>query len=123
MAAASRTMLGLSKSATSPKPKKSGDLGMRAICDRAVALLFALSLLVVSATVVRAGPYEVALAHFPRVTQPPQEGVLGRAQADTAQFLVVQSAYRPVRLAQGVAETGGGGRFGSLAAHIRCICM
>jgi urea transport system permease protein len=37
---------------------------MRAFCDRVVALLFALSLLAVSANVVRAGPYEDALGHF-----------------------------------------------------------
>ena len=36
----------------------------------------------------------------------PQEGVLGRAQADAAQVLVVQPAYRPNRLAEGAAKAG-----------------
>ncbi len=65
---------------------------------------------------------EIPLAYFPRGTQALQERVLGRAQADTAQVLVVQPAHRPGRLTQGVAQAGGGGGFGSLAAHVKCIC-
>jgi hypothetical protein len=68
-------------------------------------------------------PAESPLAYFSRGTQAPQERVLGRAQADVAQFLVVQPAHRPGRLAQGIAKAGGGGRFVSLVAHTRCICM
>jgi hypothetical protein len=65
---------------------------------------------------------EVALAYFPGVTQVPQKGVLCRAQADVAQLFVVQAAHRPRRLAKGVAKTEGGGRFESLAVHVKCIC-
>jgi urea transport system permease protein len=39
-------------------------MGMRAFCERLLALVFALTVLSFSATAVRAGPYEDALAHF-----------------------------------------------------------
>src|SRR5262245_15726627 len=47
-----------------PPPLQSRDMGMRVLCERLLALLFALSVLFVSANVARAGPYEDALAHF-----------------------------------------------------------
>src|SRR5439155_21574690 len=52
--------------------------------------------------------------------QDAEQGILGRAQADAAQFLVVEPADGPGRLTQGVAKARGGGRFVAFGAHIRC---
>ena len=49
-------------------------------------------------------PAQVPLAHLPRGPQLPEKGILGGAQADTAQVLVVQPGHRPGRLAKGVAK-------------------
>src|SRR5262245_53731049 len=47
-----------------PPPPQRRDMGMRAFCERLLALVFALSILSVSVIAARADPYEDALAHF-----------------------------------------------------------
>ena len=51
-----------------------------------------------------------------------EQGVLGRAQADAAQLLVVEPADGSRRLTQGAAKAVGRGRVVVLRVHIRCIC-
>src|SRR5438445_4839417 len=49
---------------------------------------------------------EVSLPDLTRTAKLTEQGVLGRAQADAAQLLVVEPAHGPRRLPQGVAKAG-----------------
>ena len=70
----------------------------------------------------RRQPAQVALPDLPGPREDAEQGILGRAQADAAQLLVVEPADGSRCLTQGVAKAWGGGQVVMLGAHIRCIC-
>src|SRR5262249_4759071 len=59
-------------------------------------------------------PTQVPLPDLTRTAELAEQGILGTAQTDAAQLLVVEPADGPRRLTQGVAKAEGGGRLGAL---------
>ena len=70
----------------------------------------------------RRQPAQVALPDLPGPREDAEQRKLGRAQADAAQFLVVEPADGSRRLTQGAAKAWRGSQVGLLRAHTRCIC-
>ena len=70
----------------------------------------------------RRQPAQVALPDLPGPREDAEQGILGRAQADAAQLLVVEPADGSRCLTQGVAKAWSGGQVVVLGVHIRCIC-
>src|SRR6516162_2507338 len=69
----------------------------------------------------RCQPTQVPLPDLARTAELAEQGILGTAQADAAQLLVVEPADGPRRLTQGVAKAEGGGQLVALGRDRQVI--
>jgi hypothetical protein len=65
---------------------------------------------------------KVTLANFARIAEQAEYRILGRAQADAAQLIIVEPAHGPGRTPECQAKAGDADRFCVRSAHVICIC-